>query len=384
MAGVGPKIQLAAVGAQDVGITFGSEPEPPWTWRQYTNFATSEQEVPFPTDMAFGETSVVTFPFSMADVLGPLYLDVTLPALGGGLTWCPYVGFMMLRRVQLLAGNVLTDDLDGLYHLLATRLHLTAGRQHAVARMAGAGPLPADVEHHLLVPLALSFTAPGGPGLPLVAMTASKLQLTLALQPLESLVAGPPPGPAPPLRAVLLVQATLLTREERAGLLTRPQTVLTERVLGQVTSSAVTTNNHDVLARQTLAVDLMFMQGAVKQVMLVLLAPDGTPVDALQRCSLFVNNVERGDARVGQYFSAPSAFRRCASCPADPIYTLNFGLCTSSSQPSGVLDMDKVASCFLQLDVDAGLPLEVRVYATAFKTLAFRQGVVTAGDPAPA
>lgn len=378
MAGVGPKLQLAAVGPQDVPLTVGAPPDTQPRWLQYANFGTGEETVPFVTPLAFGGTQTVTFPSSMADVLGPVILQVTLPALGAGGLWCASVGFRMIARLRLLVGDILTDDTDGLLHLLHASLHLTAGQAAAVHEMTGGSPLPTDRPHLLLVPLRLCFAEPGGPGLPLVAMTRSKLQLTITLAPLAALVAGVQGAPAgTDLTASLSVDTALLSMPERTSFLAAPYVLLVERTLSQDFSTVAVTNNHDPLPLPCLTLDLAFMQGPVKQVLLVFLRPDGSLAPALRTCALFVNNAQRGDTRPGAWYAAPSAYRRCRRCPGLPVYTVNFGLETSSAQPSGALDMSQAGTCFLQLTVDTAEPLVARVYAVAYRTLTFAQGLVT-------
>lgn len=373
MAGVGPKIQLAAVGPQDVPLTFGSLPDTSPPWLQYSAFATAETEIPFPTGIDFGGTAIVTLPSSLADVIGPVFLRVRLPVLAGGARWRDRIGLAMIRRLQVMAGDILTDDTDGLQQRAFTAMYASLGQRRAVDALVGRGGLPGDKEYTLFVPLDLSFTRPSGPGIPLIAMTQSKLQLTLQLDTLSNLVDGVAPQ-ASLGEAALVVAATLLTSEERSSIMSRPYDLLVDRRLRQGFSTAVVTSNHDVLVRPSLTVDLGFMQGSVRQIVLLFTGADGQPTRELVDCTLFVNNVQQGTTRKGEALL-------CPSCLTDlPVYSIDFALDPSSQQPCGVLDMNQTKSCLLRLSVQGQAPTDLTVYSVSHSVLRFEDNRVQYAD----
>lgn len=374
MAGVGPRIQLAAVGPQDVPLTVGTPAGTSPPWLQYSAFATAETEILFPAGLDFGGMAVVTVPPSLADVIGPVFLRVRLPQLAAGARWKDRVGLAMIRRLQVLAGDVLTDDTDGLQQRVFTAMHATLGQRRAVDALVGRGGLAGDREHTLFVPLGLFFTRPTGEGVPLIAMTQSKLQLTLQLDTLANLVDGAVAPQASLSGAALVVAATLLTPEERSSIMSKPYDLLVDRTLRQAFSTAVVTSNHDVLVRPSLTVDLGFMQGPVRQIVLLFRGADGRPTAELVDCALFVNNVQQGTTRKGEALL-------CPNCLADlPVYAIDFALDPSSQQPCGVLDMNQTTSCFLRLNVLGQAPTELTVYSVSHSVLRFSDNRVGYGD----
>lgn len=376
MAGVGAALQLAAIGPQDAYMTTETPTAPGPSWQRYTAFATAVEDVYFPMEQSFGSTLVVTLPSSMADVLGPMFLKITLPALGSDITWVDTVGYAIIQRMQLVAGDCTVDDLDGMYHSLCDTIHLTSGQMSAVSRLVGGRGLTADRPHTLMVPLHCFFCKPGSCGLPLIAMTLSKLQLKLSLAPLSALVKGSGTYQPQPLSACLSVEGTLLTRDERVSLLGSAYDLYIERTLHQALVTYATTNNHDVMVKPTMTVDLSFMQGSVKQIIFAFLDDDGLLVPALGSALLFVNNIPQGDVRVGAYFSQPSAYSCCTACAAPPVYTVNFSLRPTAQQPAGVLDMTQVTSCFLQVRLAILAPLRLVVYSTCHAVLRFQNNQV--------
>ena len=377
MAGVGPALQLAAIGPQDAWMTTTNPSEPDPRWQRYTAFATAVEDVYFPMEQTFGTTLVVTLPSSMADVLGPMFLKLTLPVLGSDFTWVDTVGYAVIQRMQLVAGDCTVDDLDGLFHSLCDTIHLSSGQMSAVSRMVGGRGLTADRPHTLMVPLHSFFCKPGSCGLPLIAMTLSKLQLKVTLAPLSVLVKGAEMYQgAQPLTACLSVESTILSHDERVSLLSSVYDLYIERTLHQAMSTSATTNNHDVLVKPTMTVDLGFMQGSVKQIIFAFIDDEGLLVPALASALLFVNNIPQGDVRVGAYFSQPSAYSCCTACATPPVYTVNFSLKPSAQQPSGVLDMSQVTSCFLQVRLAILAPLRLAIYSTSHAVLRFQNNQV--------
>ena len=379
MAGVGPLTQLAARGPQDLDVSGG-----PWKssrWAQYTRFALELDDVPFPTDIGFGGSGRLVLPFSMMDVLQGLYLDVTLPAVGPGLHWRPGLGHRIVTSFRLTLGDVVAVDVDGLFLAVAAELYLRTSERDCLRRLSGGDRLDASVQQHVLVPLRLLSNRPGGPGVPLVAMTGARTQVDLELAALASLVDGVPPTPPgtgfQPGVSLVVTGATL-DGAERASLLAKPTTLVCDWVLSEDYPTTAVTNNHDAFLRTSMSVDLTFMQRSVRQIILVFLDADGEPVRCLDTCTMTVNGAQAGDTRSGSYLHLPSAYTACTACPTMPVYTLNIGLDAASAQPSGCLDMTQVGTCRLQLALtDGTAPSTLRVYSVAFRPLLFTQNGVS-------
>lgn len=380
MTGVGPRIQLAAVGAQDAPLTIGVLPDASGTtnWLTYAPFALTDCALTFDAPITFGTSGTITVPYSMTDVVGTSYLCVNLPVVPGN-SWCRDVGYQMIQRCQVIVGNSAIDDATGLQYLVQDMLGLTDSQKKTVAALTGSEGFTSETPQSVLVPLRFFFCRLGGSGLPLAAMTNSKLQIILTLAPISDLLlTSAQPTTLPDLQASILMETAILSPEEKTFFMYKPLDLLIERVFTQQYSTSQITNNHDVLLVPSLSVDLTFAQGAVKQIAFVFTDDStGRLVPALQNCSLFVNNVQQGDTRTGDRFLLPTAFQACQACVLKPVYTINFALQTGPLQPSGVLDMQHLSSCFLQLQINATIPLTLHVFATAYATLHFEGGTVT-------
>lgn len=182
------------------------------------------------------------------------------------------------------------------------------------------------------------------------------------------------------LQSRLMVDVAFLETSEKFSFLHHPYTLAAEMILHQDFPVSHTTNNHDTVMLQQTTFDLSFMQGAVKQVVLVFLDTDDTILhNAVSSCSLFVNNVQQFRPRPGSYFRDPSAYRACNACPHSSIYTINFAVCcTAALQPNGCLDMSQITTCTLSVALNALDPTSrLRVYSVAYQPLLFSGNNVT-------
>lgn len=183
------------------------------------------------------------------------------------------------------------------------------------------------------------------------------------------------------LQSRLMVDVAFLESSEKFAFLHTPYTLAAEMVLHQDFPVCTITNNHDTVMLQQTSVDLSFMQGAVKQVVLVFLDMNDTILhNAMSSCSLFVNNVRQFSPRPGAYFRDASAYRACNACPHSSIYTINFAASsTASLQPNGCLDMTQISTCTLSVALNELNPASrLRVYSIAYQPLLFSGNNVTA------
>lgn len=379
MAGVGPLTQLAATGPQDYSINrlpYDSSPN----WLRYSRFATVAKDMDFPSGLDFGGQGRVTIPPSTADVLRGVFLEVVLPVVGVGWTWRPGVGCRLLRKQKVTLGDVNVCEVDGLFLNLSRQLHSSASENELFETMSGERALDASTSHTLCVPLRLLYATTTNEGVPLIAMTSSRLQLDITLSAVGDLLDGPPlPSPAPSLVSCrLLLDLAYLERVEKTSFLAVPFTVNPEWVLSQDFATVGVTNNHDSFLLSNMSVSLAFVQGPLKQVMLVFLDDRGDPVDCLDTCTLQVNNTQVGEPQAADKMRFVGAYHSCLSCPRQAVYTLNFGLRTSSRQPSGVLDTDQLSACSLSLTLRPNAPSLLRVYSVAYRKLRFGSNTVSA------
>jgi hypothetical protein len=102
MPGGGGLLQLVAMGKQDIFLT--GNPQITWfkmVYRRYTNFAIESQPMTFDGDPDFGKRLSCLVP-RRGDLLGPIILEVTLPALkgtdGSPASYCNSIGHALIQE----------------------------------------------------------------------------------------------------------------------------------------------------------------------------------------------------------------------------------------------------------------------------------------------
>jgi hypothetical protein len=160
---LGARIQLAAVGPQDVYTTAVASASgvSPWVavFKRPTRFALETVDTPFANGFVLGRRNRTDIPRA-GDCLGGITLEIRLPAIPGaapGDTWVPSIGYALLRRVRVWLNDVVISDAERLWYDIHDRLFVTRGRE-ALGAMIGARPLPLTQAHTLHVPLQLPFS----------------------------------------------------------------------------------------------------------------------------------------------------------------------------------------------------------------------------------
>ena len=105
MTGNGGLLQLVAMGKQDIFLT--GNPQITWfkmVYRRYTNFAVESQVMFFDGDPDFGKRLSCLVP-RRGDLLGPLVLEVTLPALtltdGTPVSYVNSIGHALIEEISI-------------------------------------------------------------------------------------------------------------------------------------------------------------------------------------------------------------------------------------------------------------------------------------------
>lgn len=165
---IGTRLQLAAVGPQDMYVT-STAGTSPWlaVFKRPSRFALDTVDTPFANGFLLGLRNRTEIPRA-GDCLGGITLEVRLPAIPGAApddTWIPRIGYALFRRVRVWLNDTLLSDVERLWNDLHDRLFET--RPQARAAMIGGEPLSLTVPHILHVPLKLPFSStnwlPTGP-----------------------------------------------------------------------------------------------------------------------------------------------------------------------------------------------------------------------------
>jgi Major capsid protein N-terminus len=174
---MGTRLQLAAVGPQDLYIT-STNGVSPWTtvFKRPTPFAIDLVETPFANAFVLGRRNRTDVPMG-GDCLGAITLEIRLPPIPGALpgdTWVPSVGYALLRRVRVWLNDTLLSDTERLWYDLHDRLFETKDAEAMVGKET---PLSLTEPHILHVPLKLPWHR--GNWFPLVAAFGGRMMLDI-------------------------------------------------------------------------------------------------------------------------------------------------------------------------------------------------------------
>jgi hypothetical protein len=132
----GGLLQLVAVGKQDLFLT--GNPQISFfkmVYRRHTNFATESQPMYFDGTPNFGQRITCLIP-RRGDLLGRVYLDVTLPQLrdtsGNLLSYTNSVGHALIQEITFEVGEQEIDRQTGEWMEIWTQLTTPAGQRDAL------------------------------------------------------------------------------------------------------------------------------------------------------------------------------------------------------------------------------------------------------------
>jgi hypothetical protein len=204
----GGLLQLVATGKQDLFLT--GNPQISFfkmIYRRHTNFATESQPMYFDGTPNFGQRVTCLIP-RRGDLLGRVYLDVTLPAIrdtsGNTLSYTNSVGHALISEITFEVGEQEIDRQTGEWMEIWTQMTTPAGQRDALGQMIGRvdqympPPLTVGTQSEglrLLIPLQFYFCNNPGLYLPLIALQYSPIRINITLTPLQQLFWLPPPPP---------------------------------------------------------------------------------------------------------------------------------------------------------------------------------------------
>ncbi len=184
---LGTRLQLAAVGPQDMYVT-STAGTSPWlaVYKRPTRFALETVDTPFANGFVFGRKNRTEIPRA-GDCLGGIALEIRLPVIPGAApedTWVSHIGYALLRRVRVWLDDTLLSDAERLWYHIHDRLFET--KADALADMIGADPLPLAVPHILHVPLKLPFSVTNW--LPTGPLGATRMTLEIDTESFEACI----------------------------------------------------------------------------------------------------------------------------------------------------------------------------------------------------
>lgn len=196
----GGLLQLVATGKQDLFLT--GNPQISFfkmVYRRHTNFATESQPMYFDGTPNFGQRVTCLIP-RRGDLLGRVYLDVTLPQIydtsGNPLSYTNSIGHALITEITFEVGEQEIDRQTGEWMEIWTQMTTPAGQRDALDQMIGRmeNYVPPNIQPgpnaeglRLLIPLQFYFCNNPGLYLPLLALQYSPIRINITLTPLQQL-----------------------------------------------------------------------------------------------------------------------------------------------------------------------------------------------------
>jgi len=362
--GTGARMQLAAVGLQDISLR-GPFSFFKAVFRRATPFAAWTDEIAM--DFTPGKRSVAEIPKS-GDLLADMYLQVTLPAVAGGGTWCANVGYAMLRRVRLLLNDQEIHNFERLWYDLYDRLHTTSEHAAGLSSMVGKAPLSASQPRVLFVPLRMLTCRKGASRapLPLQAIPRSSFRLDIEFETIGVLLPGATTDPG--IQIKLLCDYVELGEPEKTRLL-RPQKLLFESAIDSDGLSYYVDSDGTVRDVPSVRVNLGNVRFPVKMLVWVAFEETGQPLFTyirrpLDRLTVTFNNQERFAQRSGAYFDTVQKYEYTARADPGFLGVYSFAMDATSRYSSGFADFGALSAATLQGNVVPGTPrFKVKVFS---------------------
>ena len=384
----GGLLQLVANGKQDVFLT--GNPQVTWfkmVYRRYTNFSIESSSIPFDTQPDFGRRLTCLIP-KKGDLLGPLWLEITLPAIkdsvtGEPLSYTNAIGHALLQELSFEIGEQEIDKQTGEWMELWSNYVVTGDKQEAWNKMIGKvqgmsqgnansgmvglyGPLT------LQVPLRFWFCKTPGMYLPLLALQYHPVRLNITLRPLNKLFIVDNPTVTPCDQTASTVSITSmqlygdyihLDLEERRRFVSNTHEYLIEQV--QYTSSY----SIDTSA-QTIQIPMEF-NNPLRELYWMIQRDAAANANqyfnytnyTIEERSQFQNLIstallrvegyDRFDIRMADYFRLVQPFQYHTVVPInDYVYSYSFCFRPEDVQPSGSLNASRLNTMTLQLELN--------------------------------
>ena len=198
----GGLLQLVAQGKQDVFLT--GNPQISFfklVYRRYTNFAIESQAMYFDGTPNFGQRVTCLIP-RRGDLLGAIYLDVTLPRMtlqdisNTPVSYVNSIGHALIQEITFEVGEQEIDRQTGEWMEIWTQLTTPASQRDALNAMIGRVdgyvppnmiPGPMSPGLRLYIPLQFYFCRNPGLYIPLLALQYHPIRINITLAPLQNL-----------------------------------------------------------------------------------------------------------------------------------------------------------------------------------------------------
>ena len=384
MPGGGGLLQLVAKGKQDVFLT--GNPQVSWfkmVYRRYTNFAIESQPMYFDGSPNFGKRITCNVP-RRGDLLGQVFLEVTLPALtySDGCTpvkWVNSIGHALIQEISFEVGEVEMDKQTGEWMEMWSRYVVPDSHKQGFYNMIGKvdNYNPSQGVGKLYIPLQFWFCRNPGSYLPLLALQYHQVRINITLRPLTELI-HPDPAAAEnpavpcvpiynsannPIDLMLYGDYVYLDTEERRRFVSSAHEYLIEQVQFtppiSIPAAATTVTvpiefNHPIkeffwyIQRDYMTKSLEWFNYSSLGINEI-----GNRTDLLSQCVIQFDGFDRFYKRDAGYFRLVQPYQHHTVIPIESfIYSYSLALRPEEAQPTGSANASRIDSLVFQIDLN--------------------------------
>lgn len=366
----GGLLQLVAMGKQDVFLT--GNPQITFfkfIYRRYTNFSIESCRMYFDGTPNFGQRITCLVP-RQADLLGPLFLEVQLPALtfsdGTPASYVNAIGNALIEEITLEVGEQEIDKQTGEFMEIWSQLTVPLGQKDAYDNMIGRGNTFVAPQFYgaqsLIIPLTFWFCRNPGCYLPLIALQYHPIRINIKLRPLQGMVyygtasqqCVPGSVQAASIQSILLWgDYVYLDTEERRRFVSTAHEYLIEQV--QYTPRiAIPANTAQISAKMDFNHPIKELLWYVQRDAMtdlheyfnyssLAITEVGDRTDNQLEAKLQFDGQDRFETRTSPYFRLVQPFQRHTNTPVlSFIYVYSFALRPEEAQPSGTVNASRL------------------------------------------
>ena len=412
----GGLLQLVAYGAQDVYLT--GNPQITFfkvVYRRHTNFAIEAIQQTFNGTPNFGNR--VTCQISRnGDLIHRMYLSVVNYYSGEEV--CPYFGLRLINYVEIEIGGQKIDKHYSHWMYVWNELSLPASKKEAYKKMVGANDklaklgTDADTGANLYIPLEFWFCRNVGLALPLIALQYHEVKINILFETKENCKGSTAEILSLP-SVSLWVDYIFLDTDERRRFAQLSHEYLIEQLQFTGTESVSSassikpklsfnhpckelvwfcSSDHTATATEkevmnknwinySTTANTKYDNSATSELYVPTSAITST--NPIKSAKLVLNGNDRFSARAGSYFNLIQPYQHHENIPSNPgINVYSFALKPEEHQPSGTLNMSRIDTAVLNLDINqlgsyanANISKNLHVYAVNYNVLRILSGM---------
>ena len=397
----GGLLQLVAYGAQDVYLT--GNPQITFfkvVYRRHTNFAIEAIQQTFNGNPGYGNR--VTCQISRnGDLIHRMYLAVDMSDETEAV--CPYFGLRLVDYVELEIGGQKIDKQYSHWMYVWNELSLPVSKRNGYNKMVGGdgGVLNTTSNDQLYIPLEFWFCRNVGLALPLIALQYHEVKVNILFQTAEK-CQGSTTALAKPLGASSLwVDYIFLDTDERRRFAQLSHEYLIEQLqftgtesLSGVQAKPKLSFNHPckelfwfvtATGGATVVADNLNWNNFTNDQSANLTTSMKersavTSVNPIASAKLVLNGNDRFSERNGSYFNTIQPYQHHENVPTNAgINVYSFALKPEEHQPSGTLNMSRIDTAVLNLNLNAVYTASrdkaLHVYAVNYNVLRILSGM---------